>query len=233
MNDRPASGGPGLPRPIPGPVGSNSAAKRGTERKARDARRIRYLPHMRTDGLVVALIAMSGVTGCGISGAGGEHYEPISGSVVLTPQCPTPDLSDWATAPIADEPAFTDAVDLDNKRTMESYGLLAEVAAVHASGSDCRSPIVLKSVGPARASAVVLAGVTARPRREADCKGPLKQPERVTWPLRPPRHGQMTPSCFCVYSTSARDYSVTARLDQQQRVHLDFVELTRGKFVIK
>jgi hypothetical protein len=77
--------------------------------------------------LVVVLIAVAGVTGCGASGAGGERYEPISGSVILTPQCPAPDPSGWATAPITDKPAFTDAVDLDKKRAMESYALLAEV----------------------------------------------------------------------------------------------------------
>jgi hypothetical protein len=68
---------------------------------------------MRADGLSVALTVMAGVTGCVISG---DRYEPISGSVVLTPQCPSPDLSGWATAPITDEPAFTDAADLDHKR---------------------------------------------------------------------------------------------------------------------
>jgi hypothetical protein len=36
-----------------------------------------------------------------------------------------------------------------------------------------------------------------------------------------------------VHSTAARDYALTARLDQRHRVHLDFTELTRGKFVIK
>jgi hypothetical protein len=183
---------------------------------------------MRAYGLVMVLIALPGVTGCGISG--GEHYEPISGSVVLTPQCPTPD---WATAPITGEPAFTDAVDLDHQSAMESYALLADVASVHVRGSDCRSPIALKSVGPERASAVVLAGVTSRPRREADCEDPLKRPERVTWPLLPFRQGQPAPDYFCVHSTAARDYALTARLDQRQRVHLDFTELTRGKFVIK
>ena len=189
-----------------------------------------YRPDMRVGGLVAALVVLPGVTGCGMSG---EHYEPISGSVVLTPRCPTPDEDGRATAPLTDEPAFTDAVDLDHKRTLESYNLFADVAAVHASGSDCRSPIVLKEVGPARASAVVLAGVTSRPLREADCKGPLKRPERATWSLHPPRQGQLTPGYFCVRSSAARDYSLTTRLDRQQRVHLDFVELTRGKFVIK
>jgi hypothetical protein len=63
---------------------------------------------MRAAGLVVTLIVVSGVAGCGISGVGGEHYEPISGSVVLTPQCPTHDLSDWATAQtVSAAPAFS------------------------------------------------------------------------------------------------------------------------------
>jgi hypothetical protein len=38
---------------------------------------------------------------------------------------------------------------------------------------------------------------------------------------------------FCVYSTSMRDYSVTAWLDRHQEVHLDFKELTKGRFIIK